>query len=80
MTVELVRNVLGWTALLNYLVLLWWVLFIFYFHDWVFNIHSKWFKLSLEQFDIIHYSGIAVYKIAIFLFALTPYLALLIIL
>jgi hypothetical protein len=42
----------------------------------MYRFHSKWFKISVEKFDDIHYSGMAFFKIAIFLFNLVPYLAL----
>jgi len=40
------------------------------------SVHSKWFNLSVDKFDAIHYSGMALFKIGIFLFNLVPYLAL----
>jgi hypothetical protein len=45
-------------------------------HDWMFRVHTRWFRLSVETFDAIQYAGIAVYKIGIFLFNLMPLLAL----
>ncbi|MGD9041295.1 MAG: hypothetical protein PVH82_16770 [Desulfobacteraceae bacterium] len=38
--------------------------------------HSKWFNLSVERFDAIHYAGIAAFKMGLWLFILAPYLAL----
>jgi hypothetical protein len=43
----------------------------------MFRIHSRWFKLSLETFDAIHYGGLAIYKIGIILLNLVPLIALL---
>ncbi len=40
------------------------------------RLHGQWFKLSDQQFDAIHYGGMAVYKIGILLLNLTPYIAL----
>lgn len=76
MTFELTRDVLGWCAVINVGLLLWWFLLITLAHDWVYRFHSKWFKLTVETFDAIHYAGIAFFKISIFLFNLVPYLAL----
>ena len=45
-------------------------------HDWVYKMHTKWFKLSIEKFDEIHYTGIAFFKIAILFFNIVPYFAL----
>ena len=38
--------------------------------------HSKFYTIQREQFDAIHYAGIAFYKICIFTFFIVPYLAL----
>ena len=36
-------------------------------HDWMYSLHGRWFHLSLEQFDMLHYAGMSVYKIGIIL-------------
>ena len=38
--------------------------------------HDRWVHLSVEQFDALHYAGMALYKIGILLFNLVPYIAL----
>ena len=76
MTLELVRDVLGWCAIMNYGVLFLWFAFFALAHDWLFRLHSVWFKLSAEQFDAIHYVCMAIFKLFIFTFNLAPYLAL----
>jgi hypothetical protein len=48
-------------------------------HAWLFRLHGRWFQLSEERFDAIHYTGMAVYKIGVLLFNLAPYVALVII-
>jgi len=45
-------------------------------HDWTWRLHSRWFNLSVERFDAIHYAGIAYFKLTVFVFNLVPYLAL----
>jgi hypothetical protein len=42
----------------------------------MYRLHGRWFRLSPEQFDAIHYGAMAVYKIGILLLNLVPYLAL----
>jgi hypothetical protein len=73
---ELVRDVLGWSALINYAVLISWFLVFCFAHDWMYGLHGRWFKLSVERFDAIHYAAMAFYKLCIFVFNLAPYLAL----
>ena len=41
-------------------------------HDWIRRIHGKWLRLSRDQFDTVHYAGIAAFKIGIILFNLVP--------
>jgi hypothetical protein len=75
-TIHEIKNILLWCVVLNYLVLfIWFGVFIFV-HDSMYQLHSRWFKISVEFFDSIHYAGMAVYKVGILLFALVPLLAL----
>ena len=76
MALNEIKDFLLWCAGLNYAVLLIWFLFFVFAHDWMYAIHGRWFKLSTETFDAIHYSGMAVYKIGILLFNLVPLVAL----
>ena len=76
MTVDMWRGVLGWCAVINIGLLLWWSLFLVFAHDFVYRMHSKWFKIPVETFDAIHYAGIGIFKIAIFVFNIVPYFAL----
>ena len=76
MTVEALRDMLAWCTVIDYIILLIWFFFIVFAHDWLYRIHSKWYKISREKFDEIHYAGMALFKIGILLFNLAPYLAL----
>lgn len=76
MTVEVMRSTLAWCAVINLGLLLWWFLFFALAHDWMYRLHGRWFKLTTEQFDALHYGGMAVFKLGILLFNLVPYLAL----
>jgi Family of unknown function (DUF6868) len=76
MTVEIIRDVLAWCSVINVGLLLFWVLWLMLAHDFVYRIHGKLFKLSVERFDALHYAGITFFKICIFLFNIVPYFAL----
>jgi len=76
MSIEMLMKFLGWCAILNIALLTWWALFMIFAHDWVYRIHTKWFHINTVQFDAIHYSAIAFYKLSIILFNVAPYLAL----
>jgi hypothetical protein len=76
MTIEIVRNALLWCAVINYGILLVWFLFFTLAHDWMYLFHGSWFHLSVEQFDMLHYGGMSIFKIGIILLNLVPYIAL----
>ncbi len=76
MTVEIVRAVLGWMSVINLGILTGWFLSFVFARNLIYQLHTRWFGLSVTDFDVVHYSGMAYYKIAIFLFNLTPFLAL----
>lgn len=76
MSIESVRRALLWCAAINYGILVIWFLFFVLAHDWMYMFHSKWFHISVEQFDSLHYAAMAIYKLGILLFNLVPFLAL----
>lgn len=76
MTIEVIRNLLLWCTVINYVVLVVWFLVFVFAHDLMLRIHGRWFHLSREQFDGLHYGGMAVYKVGILLFNLVPLAAL----
>ncbi|MCW8962194.1 MAG: hypothetical protein OQL16_00265 [Gammaproteobacteria bacterium] len=79
MSMSEVRDVLMWSAIINYSVLLWWFFFITMAHDWTYRMHSRFFQLTEQQFDVTHYAGIGLFKILVFIFNIVPWLAILII-
>ena len=76
MELEMIRAFFAWCSVINMALLLWWVIFFLVAHNWTYRIHSKWFKIPVEKFDAIHYSGMAFFKVGIFVFNLVPYFAL----
>jgi hypothetical protein len=71
-----IKHVLLWCVGLNYAILLIWSGVFIFAHDWMYRMHTRWFKLSVETFDATHYAGLAVYKIGIILLNLVPFIAL----
>ncbi len=51
--------------------------FVFYLlaADWAYSIHSRWFEIDRNNFDLMNYYGMGILKIAGFLFFLIPYIA-----
>ena len=77
MDVSSVRDLLLWCLVINYVILLWWFGAFVFAHGWMYRLHSRWFRISEEHFDAIHYAAMAVYKNGILLFNLAPFVALL---
>ena len=76
MTIEAVLGFLLWCLVINYGILLLWFLMFWVGHDWMYRLHSRWFHMSKERFDSIHYAATAAYKVGILLLNLVPYVAL----
>ena len=79
MEIGTLRDVLLWSTVVNYAVLFVWFGVFVFAHDWMFRMHTRWFQLSRQSFDAIHYGGIAFYKIGVLLLNVAPLVALLII-
>ncbi len=73
---ELLTSFLGWSTLIHLAILLWWLLVLLLAHDWIYHLHSRWFEISPQQFDAIHYRAIAYYKLAVLILNAVPYLVL----
>ena len=72
MTIDFARNFLLWCTVINYGVLLVWFLVFVFGHYLIQRIHGRWFRLSGDQFDALHYAGMSIFKIGIILFNLVP--------
>ena len=62
MDVEILRSFFGWCAVVNISVLLYWFLMLAFAKKWVLSLHRKWFDITEQQFDVIHYSGMGLLK------------------
>ena len=76
MTIDTFAELLGWTAAVNYGLLIVWFLVFTSAHDWLMRMHVSWFSLSKEAFDALHYGLMGAYEVIIFTFFLVPYVVL----
>ena len=76
MTTQEIRELLLWSLAINYAVLLIWFGAFVCAHDWMYRMHTRWFKLPVETFDALHYTGLTIYKIGVLLLNLVPLIAL----
>ena len=61
------RTLLIWSLAVNTTRLCVWFAGFVWAHDTLYRWHIRWFRLSPETFDAIHYAGMALFKIGIFL-------------
>ena len=76
MDLDTLREVLLWSMVVNYGVLLIWFAAFTVAHDRIYALHHRWFSISRETFDALHYGGMAVYKIGVLLLNVAPLVAL----
>lgn len=76
MTLEMFRSLLLYCTIINFGILLVWFVGFVAGRRWMFRLHGRWFRLQDDQFDTIHYAGMAAFKIGIILFNLVPWIAL----
>lgn len=77
MSVGALQSFLLYSLAVNYAILLLWFGAFALGHDALYRLHSRWFKLTIETFDVVHYSAMAAFKLGIMLLNLSPLLALL---
>lgn len=78
LTVKNLKSVLGWGALINYIVLTAWFLAFVYAHEWMYRVLNEWFDFSVQTFNTVQYLGMLFFDMGAFLFFLAPWVALLI--
>ena len=76
MTIEIIRDTFLWCTIINWGMLLFWFLILTFARSWAYKIHSKFAKITEEEFNLVHYKGVVYFKVLIFAFNLAPYLAL----
>lgn len=76
MNIETARSFFLWCTVINYGILLLWVLIFLFAHDWHYRLTNWVFPVSVETYDRVNFGGVAIFKIAIILLNFVPYLAL----
>ena len=76
MNPDVIKELLLYSFAFNYTLLIIWFGLFSLAHDWVYRLHSRWFRLSVETFDALHYAGMSVYKIGVILLNIAPLIAL----
>ena len=76
MNPDAIKELLLYSLVFNYALLMIWFGMFSLAHDRMYRLHSRWFRLSAETFDALHYAGMSCYKIGIILLNIAPLIAL----
>lgn len=79
MDIQVLTKFFMWCTILNFGLLMFMGVLCMFASDFIFKIHSKWFSISRETFNIIFYSSIGIYKIIFLFFNIIPWIVLTII-
>ncbi len=69
------RSVLGWSAVINFVLLFFFGFVLLLGKEMIYTIWSNFFTISFETFDILMISFISLWKIVVIVFLLIPYIA-----
>jgi hypothetical protein len=75
MTTDTLRGMLLWSGIINYGLLIFWVLTFLVAREPLRRL-GRLFGVSGELYDALNYGGMMLYKLGIFFFFLIPYIAL----
>lgn len=76
MTIDQMTVFFGWCALINIVIMFVAFIGLKVFREMIMNIHSTMMGIDKAELPVLYFKYLANYKIAIFVFSLTPYLAL----
>jgi hypothetical protein len=78
MSITLLRTFFMWCTILNGGLLLLSSLICTFAGNLAYRLHSRWFPMSRETFNVVLYAFLGVYKILFWVFCAVPYVALVI--
>jgi hypothetical protein len=78
MDIVIVRAFFLWCTIINGGLLIFSFLICACAGDWIYRMHSRWFPISREAFDVAIYSFLGLFKIFVLAFNLVPCLVLVI--
>lgn len=68
-----------WCTILNVVIYAWAAIWFIAAPDFIYRVQSRLVRLPRERFDVIIYAFLALHKVLIIVFAVVPWLALLIV-
>jgi hypothetical protein len=78
-SIDTARSFFLWCSVINYALLVAWALLATIGRGWWYGLVGRVFPVSREQFDLLNYAGIALYKMGALLLSVVPLISLYII-
>ena len=79
MEVQTITAFFMWCTIINGAMLVFSSIMLLLAQDFVYSMHSKWFHIPRETFNVAIYSFLGFFKIVFIVFNVVPYVALLIV-
>lgn len=79
MDMQKVTTFFMWCTIINGALFILWATISILAQDLVYRMHSKWFPLPRETFNVVMYSFLGLFKIVFLVFNVVPYVALVIV-
>jgi hypothetical protein len=76
MAIETITKFFMWCSIINVGLLVLWSLFFVFASDFVYRLQSRWFPIPRENYNVVIYVLIGLFKFLIIIFNLVPYIAL----
>jgi hypothetical protein len=79
MNIMMLQKFFMWCTIINGFLYILTAVISVYASDWLYGMHSRWFHLSRETFNVALYSFLGFFKIIFLIFNVVPYIVLLIV-
>ena len=79
MDIQTLTMFFQWCTILNGALLIFSSIICIAIPDWIYAIHSKWFPMPRESFNVVLYAYLGLFKIVFLALNVVPYAALLIV-
>lgn len=78
MNIELLKSFFMWCTIINFGILLLWVVMIRFYTELFYQLQSYWFPMSKEKLIASNYIMYGFFKLAVLVFNFVPYVVLLV--
>jgi hypothetical protein len=79
MDISILKAFFFWCTFINVALLVISFMFCAFAGDWIYRMHSKWYPISREAFNVAIYCFTGLFKIFVIVFSFVPWIALVII-